>query len=217
MGKYKLIIIDALILLSVCSGLVVGCNQAVKGIKKDARLDPLVVSITQDDLGGLQEGLKKEEPGMDLRTKVNKADEHGRTPLMWAAYASFSDKKALAETDGKRVPMIDALVKSGADLELKDKDGWSALMWAAWSGMPQVTQVLLGLGANVTDVDRQGNSALMLAASRGNAAVVKLLLDKGADKMRAGPGGRKAVDFAQEGLKNIPSKQESFEAVLKLL
>lgn len=72
-------------------------------------------------------------------------------------------------------------IDNGIDINAKDEDGRSALMYAAYNGHNAVIQILLEKGASVDLRDVNGRTALMLAASGPFPASVKLLLDKKAD------------------------------------
>lgn len=115
------------------------------------------------------------------------------------------------KADEKRLPIIEVLVTAGADVNAKDNDGWTALIWASWSGMPKVTEKLLDLKADITVVDRKGNSALTMAAMRGNLDVVKILIAKGAKPA--------ATDKAviEKAMKEYPKKKATYEQILGLL
>jgi hypothetical protein len=92
---------------------------------------------------------------------INGADADGRTPLIAAAYES-------------RREVVLHLVQRGADVNLKDRAGVSALLAAAGNAASDSTQVavILNAGANIHSTDRQGNTALIRAARRGNADIV---------------------------------------------
>jgi ankyrin repeat protein len=52
------------------------------------------------------------------------------------------------------------LAEAGADPNVRDKDGWTPLAWAAWSGMTQVTARLIALGGSVDAAYQATLSAL---------------------------------------------------------
>lgn len=227
MNKYKPIIQDGLILIVVATVFVTICNEGFKTLKKGGSSDPLVTAVNQGKLATVQDllgekGFEKTKAeftslGDFQKARANRQDDFGRTPLMWAAYSNFADAKETAETDKKRLALVEYLTSNGADVNATDKDGWTALSWAAWSGMPEVAAKLLEKGANTAVADRQGNTPLIIAAQRGNTAIVKLLLEKGADKAAQAREGKKALDFAQEGMKQYRSKASAYQEILGLL
>jgi ankyrin repeat protein len=60
---------------------------------------------------------------------VNDRDTEGHTPLMWAAFSGWDD-------------MILLLVRNGGDAFMTDKDGRTALHWAAGAGALRHTGTL---------------------------------------------------------------------------
>jgi len=85
----------------------------------------------------------------------------------------------LAASEGDTAT-VQELLDKGADVNEKDKDGYTALYLAAMSGHTVTVQVLLDSGANV-DERRYGFTALIIAAEFGHNAIVEALLAKGAD------------------------------------
>ncbi len=86
---------------------------------------------------------------------------------------------AAAMRDDCRAARI--LLDYGADVEVRDNDGWSALTVAAYYGHEAVAQLLIDNGAEIrADVASQW-MALHLAAHNGHVAVARLLIDKGAE------------------------------------
>ena len=74
------------------------------------------------------------------------------------------------------------LLEAGADPNLKDKYGKTALIWAsAAEGHTEVVKVLLEAGADPNLKDEDGITALMGASTGGYTEVVKVLLEAGAD------------------------------------
>jgi hypothetical protein len=63
-----------------------------------------------------------------------------------------------------------------------DRNGWTALMYAAYSGHLDVVEFLLNKGAQVNAVDENGRTALFYAATgRKDTEVVNVLIAYGAD------------------------------------
>ena len=67
------------------------------------------------------------------------------------------------------------LLEKGADVKATDRDGRTALIWAAQDGHEAVVRLLLEKGADVEAKDRDGRTALIWAAQGGHEAVVRLL------------------------------------------
>ena len=98
---------------------------------------------------------------------VNTPDNHGTTPLMYAAAAGSTEAMKL-------------LLDRGANPNAKNAFGATALMWA--SGDIDKVRLLLSKGANVNARSDFGRTPLMLAALHdGSFEIAKLLIDKGAD------------------------------------
>jgi ankyrin repeat protein len=77
--------------------------------------------------------------------------------------------------------MIRRLLGKGADVNAKNKDGWTALMCAVDRGHLDVARVLTNVGADVNIKHRYGYTALYIAAQNGHTKCVSLLLKTGAD------------------------------------
>ena len=69
----------------------------------------------------------------------------------------------------------EGLVASGADVNARDRFGYSALMYAAGGGHSAVVEMLLSSGADVGAKNRNGLTGLDLAAARGHATIAGLL------------------------------------------
>lgn len=95
----------------------------------------------------------------------DKRDKNGRTALM-KAVKSGNDWE------------IRSLLKSGADVNISDSDGWTALMYAVrYQNSLDTVNILLKNGADIQSVNKYGYSALQLAASySNNPDVLKKLL-----------------------------------------
>ncbi len=65
-------------------------------------------------------------------------------------------------------------------IKTRDKDEWTALMYAARFGKVKAVEYLLSKGSNVEEVDGEWQTALHHAAFSGRKDVCELLLKKGA-------------------------------------
>lgn len=175
--------------------------------------DPLVSAVINAEIEEVKKIVEEEK---NPKIRLNVKDEFGRTPLMWAAYINYASKEERLEIEQKRIDIVSYLIEKGADVNLRDNDGWSALMWACWSSLPAMTELFMNKGADVSFAGKKGWTALMLASFKGNATVVKNLLAKGADKIDTNKRGETALILAQKGFDKYPHKGD-FETVLKLL
>lgn len=212
MNKYLPIIKDALILMAFSSIFAVLSIYAADWLKgSGVKTDPIIAAIIQNDIDQMKKLIEAESG------RVNNLDEQGRTPLMWAAYVNYRSAELIAKDEEKRIEAVKLLLEKNADKDLKDKDGWTALLWAAWSGFPKVSEALIGAGADIAAADKRGNTALMIAALRGNASVVKLLIEKGADKTAKNTEGKTAADIAQEMSPKYPEKMAAYAEITMLV
>ncbi len=76
---------------------------------------------------------------------------------------------------------VTALIKKGADVNAKDKDGRTALIWATFYGRTEIVTALIEKGADVNAKDKDGRTALMSAADNGRTEIATALIEKGAD------------------------------------
>jgi ankyrin repeat protein len=117
---------------------------------------------------------------------VNLADNHGNTPLMFAA------KHGL-------LTVLQALMNKGADVNIAEINGWTPLMIAAEKGLLAITQALLSAPAiDINAIKPDGVTALIIAASNGKDDVVKALINKGANVNLADNNGWTPLMFAAE-------------------
>ena len=142
-------------------------KKASEKNKKEYLSDYMVYDIETIDDTAIEDDsfIKIENP--------DERDASGRTLLMRAA-------KAGNEWEVKN------LLLSGADVNLTDEDGWTALMYAVrYSEAQDCTDSLLEAGADITKKNNYGSSALVLAACyNGNPQILTKLLKeyKSSDK-----------------------------------
>ncbi len=115
--------------------------------------------------------------------------------------------------------LVKKLVKRGADLQAKDKDGWTVLHYAAEKGHLDTVKWLVEKGAKLQAKDNHGETALdwtsnnevkkwlrehvainndnmFKAAHDQNWTLVKKLVEKGADLQAKDNSGRTVLHFA---------------------
>lgn len=102
---------------------------------------------------------------------------------MYAAAGGFPD-------------VVELLIQKGANVNLRHKQGGSALMEAATSGNETVVKILLNAGADPFIVDDDGVNSLMSAASQGHTNVAKLLIGAKLDINAVAKSGGTAVMFS---------------------
>lgn len=76
---------------------------------------------------------------------------------------------------------VQKLVRSGVNVNLKDRNGETALVWAAVNGNTNIMKYLLSKGADINSYGRQGNTALHISALFNKLESLKYLIDNGAD------------------------------------
>ncbi|MBS1828076.1 MAG: ankyrin repeat domain-containing protein [Acidobacteria bacterium] len=145
----------------------------------------------------------------------------GATPLLFAA-------------DRGDVPLMNQLVKLGADPLLPNFDGTTPLLAAAGVGTnePQeeageegeaveAVKVLLDLGADINTVDKNGDTAMHGAAYAISPLVVKLLAERGADPQiwnRPNKAGGTPLFIAEGYTSRLPRPDTpTIEAITRLM
>src|SRR5688572_9901450 len=88
------------------------------------------------------------------------------------------------------------LVQGGADVNLRQADGATALHWAAYYGDAGLALLLLEAGADASAANREGSTPMWLAASQGDTSMISALLDAGADANEKLPLGRRPLMLA---------------------
>jgi len=87
---------------------------------------------------------------------------------------------AAAARDGD-VAAVRAQLGGGADVNLPDRAGTPALLWAAYNSAPELVTILLKAGADPNAANPFGVTPLLQASRYGDAATVSALLAGGAD------------------------------------
>lgn len=107
---------------------------------------------------------------IDAGAEVNPAGITGLTPLMYAI-GEDSDPD-----------LIKTLLHKGADVNLRNRSGATAVMLAAMVGTPEVVRMLIEAGADVNAETREGVTALSVAIQEKRDEIVRLLKQAGAKR-----------------------------------
>ena len=139
----------------------------------------LITAITEGDRGKVVELVDKEAV---INTKD---DNSGHIPLQVAAQIGSME-------------FVRLLLDKGADINLTNDFGTSALHLSILGGHEEVTRLLLDEGADINLVDSNDNSPLhfFAAAPNVNTELVCLFLDSGADIHLSNSHGNLALHIA---------------------
>jgi ankyrin repeat protein len=119
---------------------------------------------------------------------VNSRNRYGNTPLIGAIL-------------GGKATIVKLLLGKGADVNQKDSEGWTPLMYSIVYRPryeDEIAEELLRRGADVNAVAENGDTALTLASERDAARIVGQLLDKGANRNVRDRYGRTPTMIAEE-------------------
>lgn len=136
---------------------------------------------------------------LSMGADVNSSTADGRSALAWAASlgrvsitqmlldrgAHIYDARNAQQTTpleeaaaSGSYPIVELLIHRGADINYRDRDGWSAIHWAAEEGHQDIVNLLLEYGANPSAVSSYGTSPLHCAANGGHLFIVNSLLER---------------------------------------
>eukprot|EP00164_Ancoracysta_twista_P006644 GFYU01009287.1.p1 GENE.GFYU01009287.1~~GFYU01009287.1.p1 ORF type:complete len:343 (+),score=45.30 GFYU01009287.1:127-1155(+) len=144
-----------------------------------------------------------------LRNKanVNQQDEKGQSALYWAAYRGHVEVCDILLRNGANINITDKdgrtplhmavvfnkgsahddvvafLVSHNADLEVRNKEGETALFWACCRATDSLTTVrtIAEAGSKIDSPDGTGRTTVHIAAYYKNNKLMSYLLDKGAN------------------------------------
>ncbi len=112
-----------------------------------------------------------------IKSKISRSLENTRIKNL--KLIKILDKYCFIEDkDYKR---IINLIHAGADINVKNQYGYTALIRASSRNHKNIVKLLIELGADVNMHDDDRYTALMCAATYGCTAIAKLLINKGAD------------------------------------
>lgn len=126
----------------------------------------LFSSVEEQLLRAIQKGKVKA-----VKKLLAIADDTVKKSGKYLAISVFLEKPEIAKL----------LIESGADVTIKDHDGYPVLTRAANNGDVETVRAMIENGADVNSINSEGWTPLMGASYNGRLEVVKLLIEKGAD------------------------------------
>lgn len=107
---------------------------------------------------------------------VNAIDSYGNSALIWA----LLPKSEYLFDENIVFEMVEILLDFGAQVNQKNHEGKTTLMFACLRGYTSIVKLLLEHEANIHDYDNDGQSALFLALINGHAKTAATLAEQGA-------------------------------------
>lgn len=96
------------------------------------------------------------------------------------------DAKLIEAASDGSLERVATLLSRGANVNVRDKWGWTALSMAAYGGHESIAKLLLACGAEIEIEDVDGDSPLDLATNRGHTAVVIAIEEERASRVVRG-------------------------------
>lgn len=143
--------------------LIADARAQIRAFSHKYSVDPITEAIYEKETNQLVSLLQKAS-----RQDINKQDQFGKTPLMWAL-------------EQKNIPAVHALINAGANINIADNDKTTPLMEAVRIGKVPLVELLLTQSTRSIDAqDKHGQTALMIAIQLGLYDIVEALLRFGA-------------------------------------
>ncbi|KAI9310141.1 hypothetical protein BX666DRAFT_2011308 [Dichotomocladium elegans] len=153
-------------------------NQLISTSSSSSESTPSDIDETEDN-----ESLV-ERTDIDAETKQRKMNK------------LFARAVSSGQTDRVAQLLTDPDFRKFIDINAKDEDGTTPLIYAACFGKVDIAQMLLEAGAKTDIQDASGWSALMWATTNHHGNIVKVLMDYGASAQTRTAKGRTVFDYS---------------------
>jgi len=168
-------------------------------VARDLRDRMMLVNVSDSDI------FNKVEKELGKRQKISTFEKNYISQNMQNKY---SQGILLSGAEEGNVEVVKLLLNKGANVDVKDNDGRTPLLWAAENRHEAVVRLLLDKGASVDAKDNNSRTPLLWAAENGYEAIMRLLLDKGANIDAKDNNGRTPLLWAD---------RNGHEAIMRLL
>jgi hypothetical protein len=170
--------------------------------------DKLVQQIVDGHVPAVK-ALLRGHVNVNARDEVQGASvlERAISDLDWKRRFGFYPEADLQVLQADQIEALKLLIGAGADIEARDNNKATALIFAAGRGgndsqSPEqiaAVNLLLERGARIDAADAAGETALDEAARRGYLESIRLLLEHGANRSLKNKYGETAEDLAKPG------------------
>lgn len=107
--------------------------------------------------------------------------------------ASIPRDQFIQAVRGGDVKAVSAMLEQGADVNMAEANGTTALQWAVYGRNAAMVKRLIAAGAKANTTNAFGSSPMQEAALVGDAEIIRMLLAAGADKESANAQGQTAL------------------------
>jgi len=120
-----------------------------------------------------------------IKNTIEPVRDNECSPLIWSIMYGYTETAEL-------------LIRNGTDLNVKDKEGNTALMWAIKNGFTEIAKLLIEKGTNLNLQGFNNNTALIYAVKNNNTEIAKLLIQSGSDVNKLDNHNKTALDYAKD-------------------
>jgi hypothetical protein len=188
-------------------------NQAalkskMEELKDDPELGEMMKDIEVNGQSAMMKYMNDPEMMSKMGKKFQEAMEDPEFRNRLKNTAASEEEEEEEEEPGKESNIINAasagsldrlkeLLKAGADADMKDEEGRTALHFASGYGELECMEALLDAGASINGCDDDKNTALHYSAGYGNKEATELLIKKGADTTLKNAEDKTAKEVAE--------------------
>ncbi|KXJ78187.1 hypothetical protein RP20_CCG005280 [Aedes albopictus] len=97
------------------------------------------------------------------------------------------------------INLVQLLLRKGADIHIRNTEGWSALHYAIHHKQIEITNFLIDKGTDVNSISKNKWTALHISCNNGDADVTRMLIQKGARIDVSTNEGKTPLDLAAAG------------------
>ena len=127
---------------------------------------------------------------------------------------SQADKDLLIATKNRDLSGFISAIRQGADINVRDKKGKTALIHASEAGRADIVRQLIDrTQADPNIQDNKGRTALIHATKQGHKDVSSILLDSGADSTIQDNKGRTAKEYESMGEEKSKNRQQDYDEI----